>query len=160
MSPTEADLRQIAKSFLAAFKDLTASDHLVLRAPTCLHIFAPSSLNINNPKTNDVFAEHVEKNLRPVLDHFPVTAKEIHINEAGRQITIWATAVPEFKAEAMGSSTKEDWDYTGEYIFLLDVDEAGKIIRILEFLDSLKTEKLRGMMVKARENIGQAGNAW
>ena len=160
MSPTEAQLRQIANSFLAAFKDLSASDHVALRAPDCIQIFAPASLNPPAPKTNDVFAEHINQRLRLVLDHFPVIAKEIYINEAGRQATIWATATPEFKKEAMGSESKEAWDYTGEYIFILDVNEDGKIVRILEFLDSLGTEKLRGMVVKARENVGKAGKAW
>ena len=94
------------------------------------------------------------------MDHFPVIAKEIHINEAGRQITIWAYATPVFKEEAMGSDPSEGWDYTGEYIFILDVDEEGKIVRIIEFLDSLGTEKLRGLMVRARENVGQPGKAF
>ncbi|CAO2654623.1 Nn.00g113560.m01.CDS01 [Neocucurbitaria sp. VM-36] len=160
MAPTEPQLRQIANSFLAAFKDLSASDHLALRAPTCLQIFAPSSLNPPAPKTNEVFAEHIDKSLRLVMDHFPVTAKEIHINEAGRQVTIWTNATPVFKKEAMGSDPSEMWDYTGEYIFILDVDQEGKIVRILEFLDSLGTEKLRGLMVRARGNVGQPGKAF
>jgi ketosteroid isomerase-like protein len=94
------------------------------------------------------------------LDHFPVTARETNVNEAGRQVTIWATGKPQFKKGAMGGASEEEWDYTNEYIFILDVDEEGKIIRIVEFLDSLKTERLRGAMVKARENIGKTGAAW
>lgn len=95
------------------------------------------------------------------MHHFPVTAKEIHVNEAGRQVTIWANATPEWKKEAMGERKGEEgrkeWEYTGEYIFILDVDEEGKIVRVLEFLDSLGTERLRGLMVRARENVGLAG---
>ena len=94
------------------------------------------------------------------MDHLPVTAKEIHINEAGRQITIWTNAIPAFKKEAMGDGLKEEWDYIGEYIFILDVSEDGKIVRILEFLDSLATDRLRSLMVRARENVGNAGKAW
>ncbi|KAF1841276.1 uncharacterized protein K460DRAFT_322355 [Cucurbitaria berberidis CBS 394.84] len=160
MSPLESQLRQIADSFLAAFKDLSTADSLALRAPGCLQIFAPASLNPPAPKTNEAFGEHMDKSLRPLMDHFPITAKEIYINETGRQITIWANATPIFKKEAMGSELQEAWHYTGEYIFILDVDENGKIQRILEFLDSLGTERLRGMMVKAKENLGQSGKAF
>jgi ketosteroid isomerase-like protein len=60
----------------------------------------------------------------------------------------------------MGGDTAEKWEYVGEYIFILDVDEEGKIIRILEFLDSLATERLRGMMDKAKENVRQTGKMW
>jgi ketosteroid isomerase-like protein len=48
---------------------------------------------------------------------------------------------------------EKDWDFTGEYIFILDVNEDGKIVRILEFLDSLVTERFMGLMVRAKENL-------
>lgn len=160
MAPTEHELRDIAARFLEAFRDLSAEDHLALRAPECLQIFAPSSLNMSPTKTNEEFAEHLKGPLSLVLSHFPVIAKEVYINVGGRQATIWATAIPEFKPEAMGSTPAEEWKYQGEYIFILDVNEEGKITRILEFLDSLGTQKLRGMFKKARENIGQDGHGF
>jgi hypothetical protein len=152
MSPTHDSLRTLATSFLSGFTDLSITDLISIRAPTCTHIFAPSSLNFPSPQTNADFAAHVTNNLTPVLAHFPATAKEIHINEASRQITIWATAKAEFKKEAMDGDEK-DWDLTGEYIFILDVNEDGKIVRILEFLDSLVTERFMGLMVRAKENL-------
>jgi ketosteroid isomerase-like protein len=94
-----------------------------------------------------------------VLDHFPITEKEIHVNEVGKQIILWATGKPEFKKEAMGNDPAEKWDYTGEYIFIV-MNEDGKIVRILEFLDSLAIERLRGMMDRAKENVGQNGKMW
>jgi ketosteroid isomerase-like protein len=157
MSPTTAHLHQTATSFLAAFENLSATDHLALRAPSCLQIFAPASLKPPAPKTNEDLANHLNNDLRLVLDHFPVTAKEMHVNEAGRQVTIWATSNPKFKVEAMGGGSAEKWDYIGEYVFILDVNDEEKIVRILEFLDSLATERLRGMMDRAKENIGQTG---
>jgi hypothetical protein len=160
MPITHQSLHTLATSFLSGFDSLSAPTLIADRAPTCTHIFAPSSLNPPAPKTNADFAAHVTNNMVPLLNHFPVTVKEIHINEAGRQITIWATGKPEFKKEAMGDSSAEEWDYTGEYIFILDVNEDGKIVRILEFLDSLATERLRGLFVRAKENLGKAGEAW
>jgi ketosteroid isomerase-like protein len=159
MSPSHSELSRIATLFVEAFDNLSAPDHLALRDPTCTHIFAPSSLGIR-PKSNEAFAAHIVDNIRPLLDRFPVTPKEIDINETGGQITIWATATPYFKEEVMGDGGKEEWDYAGEYIFILNVNEAGKIARILEFLDSKATERLRGLMTKARENLGKKGDAW
>jgi ketosteroid isomerase-like protein len=143
-------MKQIASSFLQAFADLSGDDHTALRAEDCTHIFAPASLNPPAPKSNQVFADHIV-NLRRLLTAFPVTAKEIHTSESNRQITIWANGKPYFRKEVM--SEGEEWDYTGEYIFILDLNEEGKIVRIVEFLDSLATERLRGLMVKARKNL-------
>jgi ketosteroid isomerase-like protein len=152
MSPTHASLQALSTSFLSGFTDLSVTNLIAIRAPTCTHIFAPASLNFPSPKTNAAFAAHMTDNLAPVLAHFPVTAKEIYINETNRQITIWATAKAEFKREAMDGDEKE-WDYTGEYIFILDVNDDGKIVRILEFLDSLATKRVMGLMVRAKQNL-------
>jgi len=91
--------------------------------------------------------------LSEIITSFPVTAKEINVNEAGRQAVIWATGKPEFKAEVKGEGDEAEWEYTGEYIFILDMDEEGKITRVVEFLDSLATERVRGLMKKAQENM-------
>jgi len=84
------------------------------------------------------------------MSPFPVTAEEIHVNKGGRQNTIWAMEKPEFKEEVRGEEEEGFWGYTGECIFILDVDEEGKITRVLEFRDSLATERLRGLMGRAR----------
>jgi ketosteroid isomerase-like protein len=144
VSTSESSLHNLATSFLAGFTNLSA----------------PASMNSPAPKSNEDFTNHVNNNLRPVLQHFVVTPKEIHVNETCRQVTIWATGKPEFKQEAMGDGPKDQWDYTGEYIFILDINADGKIVRILEFLDSLATTRLRGLMVRAKENMGLAGKAW
>jgi hypothetical protein len=162
-SVNSSSLHDLATSFLSAFTHLSpSSTHLALRSPDCTHIFAPSTVGIP-PKSNSAFATHIDNVVRPLLTSFPVTAKEIHVNEAAGQVTIWATGKPEFKAEAMGlerAGEKEEWDYTGEYIFILDVNEEGKVERVLEFLDSKATERLRGLMGRAKRNLGKEGEAW
>lgn len=75
------------------------------------------------------------------------------MNEAGKQITIWATSVPEFKNEVKGKSEDSNWEYMGEYIFILNINEEGKIERIVEFLDSKNTTRLLEMVKQARENL-------
>lgn len=61
--------------------------------------------------------------------------------------------------------TEQDWRYEGEYIFVLDFEEnergEQKVKRILEFVDSKGTERLRELMARARANrarIDEAGH--
>lgn len=64
--------------------------------------------------------------------------------------------MPEFRSEVKGKKVNEaDWKYMGEYIFILDMDEDGKIKRIVEFLDSKNTMILLEMMKRARENLAE-----
>ncbi|KAF2149686.1 hypothetical protein K461DRAFT_282075 [Myriangium duriaei CBS 260.36] len=154
---TEQDLFNIAVAFINAFKTFEPGTHVSLRAANCTHVFAPSSVSQPPPMTNQDWIVHLSK-LDSVLDSFPVTTKEIHINLPKRQAIIWATAIPKFRTEVKepkkdgGDDT--EWNEVGEYIFLLDMDEQGKITRIVEFLDSLVTERVRKLMVKAWENAG------
>ena len=64
--------------------------------------------------------------------------------------------MPKFRQEAKGKPeevNEADWEYVGEYIFILDLDEEGKITRIVEFLDSKNTVRLFALAEKARENL-------
>ena len=47
----------------------------------------------------------------------------------------------------------------GGVFFILDVNEEGKISRVLEFLDTKGRERLRGLMERARRNLRQEGKA-
>ncbi|KAF2877585.1 hypothetical protein BDV95DRAFT_472922, partial [Massariosphaeria phaeospora] len=134
-------LHGIAITFLAAFNDLDGSAHVALRTPDCQHFFAPASLNLVSPKSNEEFKAHLT-NLHAVMEHFPVAAKEIHVHDSGpnSQVIIWATGTPAFRAEAIDD--EEDWNVTNEYMFILDFDESQKIKRIVEFLDAKTTGRL------------------
>ncbi|EHK44592.1 uncharacterized protein TrAtP1_009151 [Trichoderma atroviride] len=153
---TEQALYDTAIAFINAFATLEANSHISLRAANCTHIFAPSSIKPPQPMTNEDFAAHLIK-LHTIATGFPVTAKEIHVNFPKRQVIIWASAVLNFREELKGLKEGDDgkeWDYVGEYMFLLDVDEEGKICRIVEFLDSLGTERVRVLIAKAWKNAG------
>lgn len=153
---TEQALYDTAIAFISAFASLEANTHTSLRAASCTHIFAPSSINLPPPMTNEDFAAHLTK-LHTIATGFPVTAKEIHVNFPKRQVIIWASAVLNFREELKGLKEDDDgkeWDYVGEYMFLLDLDKEGKISRIVEFLDSLGTERVRVLIAKAWKNAG------
>jgi ketosteroid isomerase-like protein len=155
---TEQALYDTAIAFTNAFANLDANTHTALRAATCTHIFAPSSVNPPPPMTNEDFATHLTK-LHTIATGFPVTTKEIHVNFPKRQVIIWASAVLNFREEVKGLKEGDDgkeWNYVGEYMFLLDLDKSGKITRIVEFLDSLGTERARVLIAKAWKNAGES----
>ncbi|KAF4456908.1 hypothetical protein FALBO_15309 [Fusarium albosuccineum] len=155
---TEKTLYDAGVAFIDAFTTLEANAHTSLRAANCTHTFAPSSVNPPPPMTNEDWANHLAK-LNLIMTGFPVTAKEIHVNVPKRQVIIWANGVPKFREEVKGLKEGEDgkeWDYVGEFMFFLTIDEEGKISRIVEFLDSLGIERARGLMVRGWENSGAA----
>lgn len=68
---------------------------------------------------------------------------------------MWATSVANFRDEVKDDGiSDEEWGYRGEYIFVLSLDESRERVQdVLEFVDSLGTERLRGLMRRARGNL-------
>lgn len=141
-------------AYINGFRTLSGDSFLSLLAPDAVHTFAPASLSPPPPKGPAEFAKHIE-GLRGILEGFPVFATEIFENEEKGQITILATSETHFRPEAKDDGlTAEEWLYKGEYVFILTLDERKeKIAKIYEFLDSKKTEELRQIMARARENV-------
>ena len=144
---------ETAKAFLEGFTDLSDSLHLSLRSEDCLQIFAPASLSGLAPKDNATFTTHLV-HLREVIAKFPVTPKEMIDSVNENTVTVWATSEAIFHEELKdGGLSADEWAYRGEYIFILNMDPSGrKIRRIIEFLDSKGTERLQGLVARAKEN--------
>lgn len=148
---------EAAQTFLSAFATLSASTSNSVRTANCIHLFGPSSVAPPPPLTNAAFAEHFS-HFDGILKGFPVTAKEIVDNPTANQVTVWATSevIWDEDVKDLDGIEEEEWVYRGEYIFILDFeeDERGeqKISRIVEFLDSKGTERLRILMARARAN--------
>jgi ketosteroid isomerase-like protein len=104
--------------------------------------------------SNSTFTAHMAT-LRQVLKSFPVTPIEIHENPTKNQVVVWATAEATFHDNVKDDGlSEEEWKFSGEYMFVLDFEEGGeKLVRVLEFLDSLRTEKLRGLIGRAKGNL-------
>lgn len=154
MSPT---LREIGLAYIDGFRTLSGDSFLSLLAPNAVHTFAPASLSPPAPKGPAEFATHIE-GLRSILEGFPVYATEIFENQEMGQITILATSETRFRPEAKDDGlTADEWLYKGEYVFILTLDERKeKVAKIYEFLDSKKTEELRKIVARAKENVKKA----
>ena len=148
-----SNFRQTALTFIGGFGSLSSDTFLSVLSPTSIHEFAPSSIPLPEPKDPTTFAKHLES-LKEVLAAFPVFPKEVFENEDKRQVTIWATSEAQFRDDVKDTAIpEEEWCYQGEYIFIFTMDESGKIARILEFVDSKGTERLRALMARARSNL-------
>jgi hypothetical protein len=159
LNPQMASARiETAKSFLEGFADLSSERHLSVRSEDCIHCFAPASLESLEPKDNASFAAHLTR-LREVMVGFSVTPKEMIDSANENTVTVWATSEAKFHPELQDSGLLPDkWAYRGEYIFILSMDPTGKKIhRIVEFLDSKATERLFGLVERAKENRRRLG---
>jgi ketosteroid isomerase-like protein len=70
-------------------------------------------------------------------------------DEGRNKVITHATSVTEFWEERMDQGVgREEWRYRGEYVFMFEFEggrgeKAGKINKVVEFVDSLGTERLR-----------------
>lgn len=72
-------------------------------------------------------------------------------------VVVWCEGQPQFREELKDYEAfpKEEWDYVGEFVFMLTFNEAGdKITKVLEFLDSKGTDhRLWPLAMKATEKL-------
>lgn len=72
-------------------------------------------------------------------------------------VLVWATGTPKWREEMKDYEvfSEEQWEYVGEFIFMLTVDEKGeKIIKIHEFVDSKGTDtKMWPLAMRALGNF-------
>lgn len=149
-----SNLSRTTITFLEAFRTFDLATFLSVLAPGAKYIIAPASASFPSLTVPDSFVEHVTS-LKSILDGFQFFPKEIIENEEHRQVTIWATSLAEFKDEIKDDGlTEEEWAYKGEYVIILTMDESReKIVRVLEFVDSQLTERLKSLFARARENL-------
>ncbi|KUJ10195.1 uncharacterized protein LY89DRAFT_689999 [Mollisia scopiformis] len=141
-----------AVKYIEAFNNLDLKSIMSLRAPKCTHQMAPASLGYGDPITNDVYETSISRFGR-YISAWPVEIKEVTEDEKNNRVVVWATAQPQWREEAM-DGPKEDWEKGGEYMFTMCMDESGeKLVRVVEFLDSKRTEELRALIARASKNL-------
>ncbi|KAI9711283.1 MAG: hypothetical protein M1820_002270 [Bogoriella megaspora] len=146
---------ETAKKFIDLFTTLDGEALSLILADNYTHDFAPASLNPPAPKNKQAMLDHWVK-LKEILTGFPVAIKEYVESESSNAVTVWATSQTKFREEAKDDGVAaEEWDYRGEYIFVFYMDETGgKVVRVMEFLDSKATDdKLRPLVKRARGNL-------
>jgi ketosteroid isomerase-like protein len=146
-------LLDTARAYIGHFATLDTEILEAVLAENFAQQIAPTSVNISKPYNKQTFIQHIG-HLREIMAGFPVTAKEYVVGE--NTVTVWATSQTFFRDEAKDDGiAEENWIYEGEYMFVLYMDTTGeKIVRVVEFVDSKKTDdQLRPLMKRAKENL-------
>ncbi|KAK7756484.1 hypothetical protein SLS62_001318 [Diatrype stigma] len=150
--PTAETLLATANAYFAIFTSLDPAAALAIMSEQYTHTMAPDSVGLAGPAApmdRARFAAHLG-GLRGVLRSFPVTAREAWPNPSLRQVVVWADSRTEWHEHIVAGEGKEEWEFRGEYIFALFMDETGeKVERAVEFLDSKATGALMGLFERA-----------
>ncbi|KAK2777674.1 hypothetical protein FQN53_002125 [Emmonsiellopsis sp. PD_33] len=141
---------QTIKKFIDSVIDLDPEIISPLLAENYTHHFAPASLGLAGTRDKQGTLASIAR-LRSVLTRFPLTAKEYIESEGSNQVVVWATSRLVFREDLTDDGEK--WEQEGEYVFMFTLDESGeKIVRNVEFLDSIKVGELFGLIKRAEEN--------
>lgn len=140
--------------YIEAANILDIETIMSLRAPACISEFHPSSLSPSPViRDNAAYAAGLAP-FKTIILGFPVTIKQILEDEKQNSIMIWAEGATEWIPAVMDDEVEvEEWRFVREFIFIMGMDESGeKIEKVVEFVDSKATERLRTLIVRAFEN--------
>ena len=149
---------ELATNFISHFTALDTEILEDILAESYTHHYAPSSIPSQGPFDKKGLINFVS-GLKTIMARYPMSIRQSLESESSNAVTLWVTGQASFHEEVKDDSiSKEDWEYTGEYIFLLYMDEAQKkIIKTIEFLDSKATaDKLSRLAARAMENRSRA----
>ncbi|KAL4960036.1 uncharacterized protein BDV14DRAFT_211960 [Aspergillus stella-maris] len=152
--PSQSCALTTAQKFISHFTTFNASILHPILSETYTHEFRPLSLNPPGPFGRTGFLNHVG-GLSDVMTGFPVYADEYIEGNDGTTVIVRATSKTQFKEEVKDPGlSREEWEYAGEYVFFFEMDEAGeKVVRCVEFLDSMATVGLLELVKRARGNL-------
>ncbi|KAJ0419264.1 hypothetical protein BJY00DRAFT_314095 [Aspergillus carlsbadensis] len=149
-----------AQKLISYFASLDQTILEPLLAPNLYHEFRPGSLEVPRGLDKTSFLGFCN-NFGSIMTGFPFTAKEYTESEASNQVVVWATSKAQFREEVKDYEGMEasDWEFEGEYVLILTMDESGeRIERYIEFMDSkAAVEKLLGLMGRAQQNLAKRG---
>lgn len=146
---------QTAERFISHFTTLDEGILETTLADDYTHQYAPSSIPNQGPFDKKGLINFVT-GFKRIIKTYPMTIKESIDSESRNIVTVWtigkASVHDELKDEG---SPKEDWEYTGEYMFLLYMNEEGdKVAKTVEFLDSKATaDRLIALVARASKNL-------
>lgn len=146
---------QTAEKFVSHFTNLDEGILETLLADDYTHQYAPSSIPNQGPFDKKGLINFVI-GLKQIIKTYPMTIKESIDSESRHVVTVWTTGQASVHDELKDEgSPKEDWEYTGEYMFLLYMNEEGdKVVKTVEFLDSKATaDRLVAIVARASQNL-------
>ena len=151
---SESSRMRTAKAYLSTLATLDMTTLSGVLSDEYTLTICPATLSLP-AMDKDAYISRMSS-LRAVLVGLPVTYLDIIESESSNSVWIHGTAVPEWKKEAKGDGeeVEGEWDFKGEYVFMLWMDESGeKVVRCVEMVDSLGMGKMGGLFAKAMANV-------
>ncbi|KAH8169094.1 snoaL-like domain-containing protein [Sarocladium implicatum] len=145
--PALLDTAQALFDALAAFDTKRMGEIL---DPSYEHTFAPSSEEFGPPIGKQAFIERFA-GISPVLTGIVMKPVQSWANDQTRTVTIHATGAPTFRDTIKAEEdVKDEWDFSGEYMFVFTMDESGeKIVKTFEFVEGKVATKMKAQIPKA-----------
>jgi hypothetical protein len=139
---------QTCLALLDTYKNFDIPANVALRTPTCTHTMLPASSGF---PVMDIaaFTAHITM-LSHAIIGFDVTP--VKVFDGGKVVTIHATSETVWRPEVIDDGV--DWRYHGEYIFVMEMNEAGdKVESVIEFVDSAAVANALVLLQKAMGNL-------
>ena len=148
-----------ALRFLGAFETLDLETFASVMSQSYLQTLAPASISPPPPVDSATFLAN-KIALKELVTGFPVTPKDVMEDQQQDRVIVRATGGPLWRDEVKDDSIpEEEWNWTGEYMLVFDLDETGeKIDHLLEFVDSKATLKLPALLGQAKTNKAKLQN--
>ncbi|KAK0715413.1 hypothetical protein B0H67DRAFT_553944 [Lasiosphaeris hirsuta] len=119
-----SSLKDTVLAILEAHREQNIDKILAHHSDTCTWKVLPKSLG-QAPLDNTAYKQMYEA-IAPTFRSYQMTVNDIFVDEAGRKATVWMDATAETDAGP----------YVNEKMLIFYFDEAGKISRTAEFIDS------------------------
>jgi ketosteroid isomerase-like protein len=142
------------KKFLDALGKLDKDTLLSMVTPNFIYSLAPSSIPLPPSMNAETWGGFLEQT-RATLKAYTITIKTtIDCGDAENKVVFWTTGEAHFRDELMDDGlSKDEWQYTGEYMTVFTFGEGGKIEALFEFMDSKGFEKVTSLIQRARKNL-------
>ncbi|KAH6688881.1 hypothetical protein F5X68DRAFT_204519 [Plectosphaerella plurivora] len=158
MAPSQT-LLKTAKAYLTALEGVDAPSLEAVTTDNMTVTLAPASAGLGPSATRAELLGRFE-GLKHILSSLHIEIKQIWVNEAANQVTIWTSGGSIFKPEVIGDDDAAEWEYNSENMFLFTMDEGGeKITHLLEWCDSLSVQKMMVLFPKAAERAQLAAGS-
>ncbi|KAL9564790.1 hypothetical protein ACKAV7_011242 [Fusarium commune] len=140
-----------ATAYIDVFRTLDTEALPRILSDEYSHRFAPTSANLPGPMDNHGLVARL-KHVGEVMSSFTATVKQMWPNPSLRQVLVWADSETNFHRHLRDSDDDKEWTKRGEYMFLMTMNESGgRIMDVLEFVDSKATEEIVGLVARALE---------
>ena len=156
MAPAEV-LLKTARAYIRALDSLDIDGLRAITTPDFSIFIGPASTRLgadDGTATRDVFLQRFTGMKKLVRTLHTQIVKEWPPNEASNQVTLHAVGDTEWLPEVVGDDDPKEWDWKGEVLMILTMDESGeKVKHKFDFTDSSEAAKMTELFKKATTKL-------